>query len=435
MQRIHRMFLFGGVLSLVAALSATRSIGCGLDWTEPQNHFDGVDERGNLSYWEKIGDLDLGKDLKIPLVMGFNSARNTSSPYLGDGWLLALLDSNIVQIDEKRFMMVQPDGWITRFGRKQASDTTLSGQKGWAAEINGSQITVWAECGWKLIFTNGKITSITTPQNQELTYVYAGDGVKEIDEGATPVLKVNRDSTSGVVTGLTVNGKEIGIIQGQKPRIENINGQNVVGEVKQSLQQLTFPDGLTENFKFAVSPKLLPTLDITGISNLRSFTWDPATKFILQDGIWSYKIIPAEKQFSNAQISRTNLTGQSEYWFDDAQNGQKITQGVDGIKHVEEFFTTGPIKGEPRKIEEIKNGIATVIRSISYDEKGRVIRDIAKDSATTTFTYDDPNLTRTRIIEYKNGIKQTTVWKDGKIVSNTQVINGITSQITNKVKL
>jgi hypothetical protein len=377
----------GGVLSLVLASSITNSVACGLAWETPRGHFDGVDEQGKVSYWEKIADVDLGKDIKIPLIMGFESARNSSSPYLGAGWTLALLDSSIVQIDDKRFMMVQPDGWTSRLGRKKAEDTILSGQKGWMASINGNQVTVWATCGWKMVFTDGKITSIETPQNQVLSYVYEGGIVKEIDADGVPILKVSIDPTTGIVNGLSVNNKQIGLVEGQKPSVENINGQNVVGEVKQSLQKLTFADGSSETFKFAVNSKLLPTLDISGI-NSRSFSWDPATQLILKDGEWSYKVLPSLEQFSNAQITRQNNEGQSEYWFADGHNGREITRDINGITTTKEVFTSGFLRGRTRKIEETKNNSTTLIYSATYDELGHIIREQKGDC---TIVYYKPN--------------------------------------------
>ena len=48
---------------------------CGINWTLPQSHFDGVDEQGRVNYTEKIGDLDLGEGLVIPLYILFECIR------------------------------------------------------------------------------------------------------------------------------------------------------------------------------------------------------------------------------------------------------------------------------------------------------------------------------------------------------------------------
>ena len=35
-----------------------------------------------------------------------------------------------------------------------------------AAELKGNIFTAWASCGWKLVFANGKISSMVSPDNR-----------------------------------------------------------------------------------------------------------------------------------------------------------------------------------------------------------------------------------------------------------------------------
>ena len=321
-----------------------------MDLAPPKNHFDGINEQGNLSYWEKIGDLDIGDGVNFPLIVGFSSGRASSSPYLGDGWILPLLESSIVQVDTKRFLMVLPDGLKVRFRRKDETAITLTGQGGWMAQLGQNTLTAWASCGWKIVFTEGKITSITTPQNQQLTYTYQNGIVKEIDINGSPLLNILTDST-GNVSGLSFAGKQIAFGKGQKPNVESINGQTVVGEFKPSLNKVILPDGTTDKFTYAVDSKLVPTLAISGIHN-RLFSWDPLTRLLVKDGDWTYKVVPSDKEFSDAQITRIGKDGASEYWYRDVRAGQEITQDVNGTKITKEYFSTGLLRGQLRKIEE-----------------------------------------------------------------------------------
>src|SRR5579862_4047607 len=112
------------------------------------NHFDGVNSQGYVAYWEKVGDLDLGDDLKLPMFIGFRSNKENGepSPYLGQGWILPLLESNFVQTGENTFLMMQPDGWNNYFLRDNPNDTVLRGSSGWRAEITNDTITAWAPC-------------------------------------------------------------------------------------------------------------------------------------------------------------------------------------------------------------------------------------------------------------------------------------------------
>src|SRR5438045_3848946 len=80
------------VLSLDAPASA-----CGINWRIPTTYFENVDEKGYACYSERVAEIDLGGGLKLPLIVNFQSERESISPYLGKGWVLALFESRIVQ--------------------------------------------------------------------------------------------------------------------------------------------------------------------------------------------------------------------------------------------------------------------------------------------------------------------------------------------------
>ena len=104
-------------------------------WVSPSSkglepHFDGVDGKGHVCYSHQIAELDLGSDLKLPLIINFRSDRESSSTCFGKGWVLPLLESNIVQTAEDVFLMTQPDGWVRHFYRRNHGDTVLDGGPG-----------------------------------------------------------------------------------------------------------------------------------------------------------------------------------------------------------------------------------------------------------------------------------------------------------------
>ncbi len=389
-------------ISLLLLASAQKSFACGLDWKVPKNHFDGVNERGNLSYWEKVGDVHLNETTNVPLVIGFNSARTSTSPYLGDGWTLPFLESNVVQVDSKRFLMMLPDGENVRFKRKDETSQILQGQGGWMAQLDQNSFTVWATCGWKIVFNEGKISSITTPRNEQITYLYKNGVVTEVDEGSKPLLTVF-DNAKGSVSGLTFNGTRVDFEQGQKPNVESIGGQTVIGNMSSSLDKVTMSGGKIENYKFAVDPKLVPTLVISGVNN-RTFSWDPFTKLILKDGDWSYKITPGTKPFANAEIERSSLNKplQTEYYYNDNTTGVTTEQGLNGVRLVtQRFIEPGPLYERVRTVTEIKNGSTTILSHCDYDELGRLLRKSDAQGQTTTYSYDDSG--RLSLVKFPDG--------------------------------
>lgn len=141
---------------------------------------------------------------------------------------MALLESNIVQIDERKFLLTQPDGISRQFWRKTPNDALLQGQGGWKGEIKGNSIALWAECGWKFTFVDGKNTSITTPKNRTLTLIQTSGKTSEIRENGKSVLKVNFDPASGFAKELRYGSNLVGLEMGEKPRVDVIQGLPVI---------------------------------------------------------------------------------------------------------------------------------------------------------------------------------------------------------------
>jgi len=372
---------FWGALLFIATGSA---FSCGIDWDVPVNYFDGVNEWGYLSYWTKIATFDLGDDLKIPLTIGFNPTRKNSA-YLGQGWLLPLLESSFVQLDEKHFLLTQPDGVVRGFWRNESGDAVLHGQGDWMAEIRDNTITAWAACGWKLAFDHGKITAIITPENRKLSYTYGNGLVEKIAEEGRPGLTVDRDSGTEAVTGLSFNGEKVTFELGQKPGVESMAGANVIGHMERSLHKVTSPNGAELNFDFAVNSKLQPTLVVSGAEK-RSFTWDPETNTAISDGKWTYSIKQNLSHLKNAAIDRKDGAGAEEFWFNDKVNGREVTL-LNGVKKVKTWFTSGVMAGKLRKIEEQTETTSKTLYQADYDGAGNLVREL-KDGEAKVYQYD-----------------------------------------------
>ena len=310
-------------MGLLTIGATGEALSCGIDWRLPQSHFEGVDEQGHVLYSEKIGDLDAGENLHIPLHIMFKSEWMASSPNLGRGWMLPLLESRIEQTSERRFRLWQPDGWYRDFWCSKSSDTVLDGWGGWKAEIRGDTITAWAPCGWKLGFSKNKLTAIVTPKNQRLDLVGRNGQVDELLANGLSLLRVERDAMTGRVKGLALRaGKQIAIEQQLRPRVQRIAERNVVKGEDYSLAKLTLVDGTVRTYEYAVDDQLRPTLKMGD----RVIVWDPGTKLIVMDGEWTYDVKPDEKNpLANAAIGRKNARNVVEFWHYDVNKGQEIT--------------------------------------------------------------------------------------------------------------
>jgi len=422
-----RIYLLTGV---ALAVSAGNLLSCGISWKTPTNHFDSVNERGFLSFWDQLGTFDFGNGLKVPLIVNFRSNRDTLSPYGGYGWLVPLLESNVVQLEENRFMLVQPDGWNRYFGRKSASDTALLGDGGWAAELKGNTFTAWASCGWKLIYVNGKITSMLSPDNRRFDWVRSGERVTEIREGGTPKLVVKWNDTGTEMVGIESNGKTFGFERGDKPRVQSISKQNVVAAMDRSLAAVRLPDNARREYVFGVDDQLNPRLKVDD----RLLAWNPETKLISSDGDWKYQITPAQDG-SYAAIGRKNPAGKNEFWHNDRNKGVEIVQGLNGVKRVTTSFVIGKLAGRIRKIEEINDENSLLTYQAGYDDKGRLLREVFP-TATITYSYKDGDIT-TSTVDANGWMTETSTKSnsDGSFVETSKSEAETTLRFYNKTGL
>lgn len=362
---------------------------CGLIWYQAHSecHFDGVDNQGNVFLIQKLGELETVKGSRFPFYAVFKSDSGKRSPYVGYGWSVPLLESKIVQVDEDRFCMFQPDGYQRMFGRDKKDANILRSSRVWRGKIEGDTITVWCWCkseGSRLVFRKGRLTSMEVKEGK-FDYVYEGDRVAEIREERQTVLKVDKKTLTDEVSGITLlNGQKIGLERGKRPLVQVINNRNSTNVTVESLSKIILTDGTIQTFKYGLDQKLNPTLKL----NDREIVWDAATRKIIRDGEWRYGIFSGSKPWENAAIARTNVQGQTEFWHKNYAKGEEITEGIDGVRKITTWFTSGKLRGKTRKEMEIKDGVKKILNEYSYNEKGFLIR-IRNDKEDTFMVYED----------------------------------------------
>ncbi len=403
-------------------LTSVAHAGCGLVWGEPWHYFEGVDEQGYVMFTERLGapeadakpgaEGEAAERLSLPIYAIFHSNSGQNSPYAGVGWTVPLLESRMVQIHENAFRLEEPNGGLNYFYRDDDQPETLDGGS-WKGEIRGETITVWASCGSKLVYRRGRIAGMEL-KGRKFDWIYDGPIVTEIREGTTPLLRVERDPSSGAVTGLLLTGnKRIELEQGERPRVEVINGMNLVGGIVRSLSKYTRPDGSEHIIEYGVDEKLNPTINRGGD---RLVVWHAATRRILRDGEWSYDIKPDEDPQANAAIGRTNAKKEREFWHRNETKGEEIEGTPDGREKITSWFVSGKLNGKLRDIKMRSNGKTETIRKLTYDEQGRVLRDENKE-ADVGYEYEPGRKTATAV---DNATKAPT-WKKETDVATGRV--------------
>lgn len=365
------------------ALGPSLAMGCGLDWTLPHVHFNGVEEHGYVAYWEKIGEADLGDRLVIPVDINFNSHREASSPTLGKGWIVPLLESHVEPIDENSMNVVMPDGWIFTFYRNGNTET-WRGNAGWVGETNNTIFTIKAPCGWKIKFDQGKIQEIENGRNRTMTYSYNGGVATEIDEGGKPFVQVEGSPVTGMATDIVIGGQKIDISQAQRPRVVTKLNQNFIAGFDQSLSQLQWADGRKETFSFGTDKDLWPTLALTETAQPdRDFTWNAETRQIKSDGNWTYSLHPMG---DHLRFDRTSPTGESESYENDTAKGMTLEKIANGPELATYRFTNGQLEGRIRKIVQQNGQSRKTLYAASYYPSGQLMRELVYPDRSRTYS-------------------------------------------------
>lgn len=376
----------GFKLYLVLLLASLTSVGfgCGIDWIKPPQHFESVSPQGYFDLWEDIGELDLGEGLKFPLLIEFESNRNSSSPILGKGWFFPLLESYVIQENENAFKVYNPNGWFRYFWRDKNNPNILNGQGGWKAEVGNNTFTAWADCGWKLVFTKGRLTLLGTDKGRSLIFSYgANDSFEKIREGNSTLLEVSRNLSTGEIDGLILPSKaKIKIERSGAPEVQIINGQKLLGGTNPSLSRLTLPSSGVKTYEFGLTEALDPKIILDGV---RTIVWDANDKRVKQDGIWKYQIVSDEKdRMASSVLNRTNSLGQKESWRE--ESGKKIIGRIDNTVLVTTYFVSGILNGKIRKIVEISpTGKEKILESNIYSESGLLVRQEIEGGFTRNF--------------------------------------------------
>ena len=351
---------------------------CGLDWSEPVSHFENVDFHGNVHIVRKLGEVE-----KLPIYLIFNSSYG-NSPYVGSGFEIPLLESRMWQVDEIRFQMKSPDGWLWIFQRTKAPNV-LEGNAGWKGLIKDDTITVWAPCGDKIYFKNGNIVSMQL-KSDKFDYAYKDKRVESIQKNGRTILEVKSDDKTGDVTGINLpNTREVIALQQAeiRPKVQSVAGTTVVTRVDKTLGEVRKLYGTKEMFEFSVDENLNSTLKIEGTM----ISWNSATGAILRDGPWTYDIKPNENKSGNAAIGRRNSLNQTEFWFDDYAGGHLTTLYGNNVKIIKDSFTSGNLRGKTRKILVAMPREPAAVYNFRYDENGKILR-VTDNSGQEIYTDD-----------------------------------------------
>lgn len=354
---------------------------CGLDWIVPKvGPFSNssFDEKGRLLYVVEITSVAFGtKDHRevFPIIAKFSPRYRQNSGLFGSGWLIPLLESNIVQVKDNEFLAEMPDGWTRLFYRLNEHPNVLGEAGGWRGEIFPDKIVLNSECGWKLLFKEGKLASITTPQNQTLIYTRNKGNLERVSLNDLDVVRIDRDN-KGLVRGFIVPSStgKTSINKTLVPRKVSIGGVETIVDYQNSLESIEYKNNKIV-FNYETSGDRNQVIHINDSTRGYKFiSWRASDGVILQEDSYSYVVDQGPE--NGLKIERVNSkTGSRELWLTDPGKGLESTLTKDGKVVTVRRFTSGRARGKIRRFTQVDpGGKEEVVGYWSYDERGVPIR-------------------------------------------------------------
>ncbi len=356
----------------ISAMLIGTGAACEYSWVLPKGPMPGVDERGVAMFALNLANVKLASGTVIPLTLKFRADDHRADQIAGRGWIVSLLESQIVQISENEFMFEEPNGWRRTFVRNSPNSSMLVDHGGWRGEIKGDLITLTADCGISATFQKGKISTLTIGSD-ELKFEYQDGQLIGVTQNQKYLIRVAR--TSPDETDLHIAEGIITLNKGERPIVSRSDHINVVSRLDSSLIQVS---GLTNRTEIGYP---IDDMSYPGISIKQDFdgprdsrflaTWNPTSGWLKTLDDWSYAI---QDTSTEVQIARSLGTNSNEYW-KRSKDGTQISISKLGfpVRKITRFGS-GLNYGKTRSIEYTYTNGTEEVRRFSYDEKGDLAR-------------------------------------------------------------
>ncbi len=384
MKSIQRLsaILFCGALLLGGGGAYSRPV----DLSAPANGIGAANYQGNLEIWREVDQIDLGEGMRLPLRIKFSSEKGVRGIF-GEGFWCPLIEAHALRIRPDMIKANLPCGkalYLRQIPKERNKFRTLDHQ--WTGTLTEQAFTITRDDGWALEFFSGRLVSLTTDNGRKLKWIFNGTQPSAIYEGTKPILKVE---VKGDKVTFFSNLRSHVATLGKRPHVSVVQKQTIVEGFDECLVGLTFADKTVENFDFSLTEEHAPKLVFTDRERANTtYTWDATTGHIrTQDG-WKYEVGAIADKFALPAISRIDSAGKRESVYVDKVLGIHSRTDTNGVKTVVYTFPEpGPLYEKVQKVDQEKDGVEKTIYKASYDEAGRLIREVDEKGFSTVYSF------------------------------------------------
>lgn len=376
-----------------------------------------VDKDGCVNPIVSLDTIDFGNGLTLPLILNFSSAIRSPSPEFGQGWECPLFEAKVFDIQQnmKRVELLGGRQIVLVYNARTDAWKHFFSDN-WSGKAIGDDFELTYVSGYKFLFRNGLISSMTTPDGRTILWNRSGAKVISLQESGKPVAMQIVYDKLGFAQQILLNPDKLGKATDVYDFSANL--------VYAGIEKIQGPNGRTISLNRSHNKALNPMLLWTDTLQLPvTLTWDRKTGKILSDNNCDYHFTEVGKDTDTwPKMFRTNrLTKKVESYYYDEKHGVCEQMFADGtVRRTERILTPGPNYKALRLVQETKNGQIHMILRHAYDDQGHVLLDAVGlangQESVKQYTYDSAG----RIVSYL--LNGKTVW------TNIYDANGILTE-------
>jgi YD repeat-containing protein len=386
-----------GVMIVGIMLDWNLAISAPVDLSTPSPSLGSANMNGALEIWREVKGvgLQLDKGSYLPLRFKFSSDGTPGAAMLGPGFYCPMFESRSILIRPRVMRVNLPCGKTLYFWGAQSDPTKFQTvDQRWTGSVYGDNFTFWRDDGWKLTYCKSRLSSLITDDGHLFTWDYSASGMpQDVSKDGNHIISVEPNE-DGTVRGFVFNSQSYEMQYADRPLMQIVMGQAVVGRLSKALAKYEYPNGEFETFDFGLTEKRVPTLTFTDENKEKTiYSWSAENGHLLSEsgprGDWTYTVGKSVGRFGLPPLARTNEAGRSERLDVDTTTGTYVAKKLDGTTVVTHLFKApGPLYGKVRDEVQITGTNSKEIYRAAYDDAGRLMRSIDDSGKLTRYFYD-----------------------------------------------
>lgn len=211
------------------------------EFSRPKYHLGFTDYAGRMLLWRDVVNVQVGKDLTLPLRIRFAPGQPTARPMFGKFWFCPLLESSLVLESESQLTWMDLGGRTFYLGLRK-DGTFASGDGQVVARKTSPSEWILTSDGMEYRYIDAKIKSLKVAPDRVVEWVYQGSRVVGLSNSAEgTLLTIEYGGGQPLPTALVTKENRVTLKTQRVPSVSVVSGVPMVSGFEESLGEFASP--------------------------------------------------------------------------------------------------------------------------------------------------------------------------------------------------